>query len=43
MPNQHSQVPTIPLHRQIMNHSAFIEGSVDTTFIERTWQQKKPA
>ena len=33
---------TIPLHRQIMNHSAFIEGSVDTTFIERTWQQKKP-
>jgi acetyl-CoA carboxylase biotin carboxylase subunit len=32
---------TIPLHRQIMNHSAFIEGSVDTTFIERTWQQKK--
>ena len=33
---------TIPLHRQIMNHSAFIDGSVDTTFIERTWQQKKP-
>jgi acetyl-CoA carboxylase biotin carboxylase subunit len=32
---------TIPLHRQIMNHSAFIEGHVDTTFIERTWQQKK--
>ena len=34
---------TIPLHRQIMNHSAFIDGSVDTTFIERTWQQKKPS
>jgi acetyl-CoA carboxylase biotin carboxylase subunit len=32
---------TIPLQRQIMNHSAFIEGHVDTTFIERTWQQKK--
>jgi acetyl-CoA carboxylase biotin carboxylase subunit len=32
---------TIPIHRQIMNHSAFIEGSVDTTFIERTWLQKK--
>ncbi len=32
---------TIPLQRQIMNHSAFIEGSVDTTFIERTWLQKK--
>jgi acetyl-CoA carboxylase biotin carboxylase subunit len=31
---------TIPLHRQIFNHSAFIEGSVDTTFIERTWQKK---
>ena len=34
---------TIPLQRQIMNHSAFIEGSVDTTFIERTWLQKKSA
>jgi acetyl-CoA carboxylase biotin carboxylase subunit len=32
---------TIPLQRQILNHSAFIEGSVDTTFIERTWLQKK--
>ena len=28
---------TIPLLREIFNHSAFIEGSVDTTFIERTW------
>lgn len=28
---------TIPLLRQIFRHSAFIEGSVDTTFIERTW------
>jgi acetyl-CoA carboxylase, biotin carboxylase subunit len=34
---------TIPIHRQIINHSAFIEGHVDTTFIERTWQQKKSA
>jgi acetyl-CoA carboxylase biotin carboxylase subunit len=34
---------TIPLQRQVMNHSAFIEGSVDTTFIERTWLQKKSA
>jgi acetyl-CoA carboxylase, biotin carboxylase subunit len=34
---------TIPLQRQIMNHSAFIEGSVDTTFIERTWLPKKSA
>ena len=28
---------TIPLLREIFNHSAFIEGQVDTTFIERTW------
>jgi acetyl-CoA carboxylase biotin carboxylase subunit len=26
---------TIPLHREIMDHSAFVEGRVDTTFIER--------
>src|SRR5262245_14575954 len=30
---------TIPLHREIVNHSAFIEGQVDTTFIERHWQK----
>jgi acetyl-CoA carboxylase biotin carboxylase subunit len=30
---------TIPLHREIFNHSAFIEAHVDTTFIERTWQK----
>ncbi|HMC90592.1 MAG TPA: acetyl-CoA carboxylase biotin carboxylase subunit [Gemmataceae bacterium] len=29
---------TIPLHREIFNHSSFIEGQVDTTFIERNWQ-----
>ena len=28
---------TIPLAREIFNHSAFVEGHVDTTFIERTW------
>ena len=28
---------TIPLARKIFNHSAFLEGRVDTTFIERTW------
>jgi acetyl-CoA carboxylase biotin carboxylase subunit len=32
---------TIPIHREIMCHSAFIEGHVDTTFIERTWMQQK--
>ncbi len=25
----------IPLHRQIFNHTSFIEGHIDTTFIER--------
>jgi acetyl-CoA carboxylase, biotin carboxylase subunit len=30
---------TIPLHREIFSHSAFIEGQVDTTFIERNWQK----
>jgi acetyl-CoA carboxylase biotin carboxylase subunit len=29
---------TIPLHRAIVNHSAFIEGQVDTTFIARHWK-----
>jgi len=28
---------TIPIHREIFGHSAFIEGRVDTTFIERNW------
>ncbi len=31
---------TIPRHREIFNHSAFIEGMVDTTFIERHWKSK---
>jgi acetyl-CoA carboxylase biotin carboxylase subunit len=30
---------TIPLHREIFTHSAFIEGQVDTTFIERNWMK----
>jgi acetyl-CoA carboxylase biotin carboxylase subunit len=28
---------TIPLHREIFANAAFIEGQVDTTFVERTW------
>jgi acetyl-CoA carboxylase biotin carboxylase subunit len=28
---------TIPLHQQIFNTQAFVEGKVDTTFIERTF------
>jgi acetyl-CoA carboxylase biotin carboxylase subunit len=33
---------TIPLHREIFRHSRFIEAQVDTTFIERNWESKKP-
>jgi acetyl-CoA carboxylase biotin carboxylase subunit len=32
---------TIPIHREIMSNNAFLEGRVDTTFIERTWMQPK--
>ncbi len=28
---------TIPRHLEILNHPAFLEARVDTTFIERTW------
>jgi acetyl-CoA carboxylase biotin carboxylase subunit len=28
---------TVPIHQKILNHSAFNEARVDTTFIERTW------
>ena len=28
---------TIPLHQKILDHAAFNELRVDTTFIERTW------
>ncbi len=28
---------TIPLHREIFANAAFIEGQVDTTFVERNW------
>jgi acetyl-CoA carboxylase biotin carboxylase subunit len=32
---------TIPRHREIFNHSAFLEGQVDTTFIERNWPAQR--
>ncbi len=32
---------TIPLHQQIFNTQAFVEGKVDTTFIERTFLHPK--
>lgn len=28
---------TIPLHQEILGHTAFLSGQVDTTFVERTW------
>ena len=28
---------TLPLARKMISHSAFIEGQVDTGFVERTW------
>jgi acetyl-CoA carboxylase biotin carboxylase subunit len=28
---------TAPLQQEILSHTAFVEGRVDTTFIERTW------
>lgn len=34
---------TIPLHQEIMDHSAFVEGRIDTTFIERDWRGGKSA
>ncbi len=27
---------TIPIHQEILSHSAFVEGRIDTTFVERT-------
>ncbi len=28
---------TLPLAARMFNHSAFVDGTVDTTFVERTW------
>jgi acetyl-CoA carboxylase biotin carboxylase subunit len=27
---------TVPLHREILSHAAFVEGRIDTTFVERS-------
>jgi len=32
---------TIPFHREVLSHSDFAEGWIDTGFVERTWAQKK--
>ncbi|MEX0978205.1 MAG: acetyl-CoA carboxylase biotin carboxylase subunit, partial [Pirellulales bacterium] len=29
---------TISIHREIFSHPSFVNGEVDTTFIERTWE-----
>jgi acetyl-CoA carboxylase, biotin carboxylase subunit len=28
---------TVPIHQDILSHSAFVEGGIDTTFVERTF------
>lgn len=28
---------TVPFHKKILTHSAFVEGTIDTTFVERTF------
>ncbi len=28
---------TIPIHQEILSHSAFVDGRIDTTFVERTF------
>ena len=32
---------TIPFHREVLSHSDFAEGWIDTGFVERTWSQEK--
>jgi len=32
---------TIPFHREVLSHSDFAEGWIDTGFVERTWAQGK--
>jgi acetyl-CoA carboxylase biotin carboxylase subunit len=28
---------TAPFHKEVLHHSDFVEGLVDTKFVERTW------
>ena len=28
---------TVPMHREILQHADFVDGGVDTTWVERTW------
>ncbi|MEM1304717.1 MAG: acetyl-CoA carboxylase biotin carboxylase subunit, partial [Planctomycetota bacterium] len=27
----------VPLHEEVLSHTAFVEGRIDTTFVERTF------
>jgi hypothetical protein len=27
----------VPIHQEILSHSAFVEARIDTTFVERTF------
>jgi acetyl-CoA carboxylase biotin carboxylase subunit len=29
---------TVPFHKKVLQHSEFVEGRVDTSFVERNWQ-----
>jgi len=31
---------TKSIHQEILNHSAFVDGRIDTTFVERTWTRE---
>jgi acetyl-CoA carboxylase biotin carboxylase subunit len=33
---------TVPIHQDILSHSAFVEGRIDTTFVERTLLAQQP-
>lgn len=32
---------TVPFHKKVLAHSDFVEGWVDTSFVERTWLERK--
>ncbi len=33
---------TVPFHKKVLQHSDFVEGWIDTSFVERTWLTKSP-
>jgi len=28
---------TVPIHQEILSHATFVQGKVDTKWVERTW------